>query len=63
MTQELQEKKIKKRLWSLLVVVLLLAAMLVTSVVGWFSISKTPRVNNKHELVAQIYSIRKQTKS
>ena len=46
MTQELQEKKIKKRLWSLLVVVLLLAAMLVTSVVGWFSISKTPRVNN-----------------
>ena len=34
MTQELQEKKIKKRLWSLLVVVLLLAAMLVTSVVG-----------------------------
>lgn len=42
MTQELQEKKIKKRLWSLLVVVLLLAAMLVTSVVGWFSISKTP---------------------
>ena len=46
MTQELQEKKIKKRLWSLLVVVLLLAAMLVTSVVGWFSISKTPRVKN-----------------
>lgn len=46
MTQELQEKKIKKRLWSLLVVVLLLAVMLVTSVVGWFSISKTPRVNN-----------------
>ncbi len=47
MTQELQqEKKTKKRLWSLLLVVLILGAMLATSVVAWFSISKTPRVNN-----------------
>lgn len=42
----LQEEKSKKRLRSLLPVVIVLAIMLVTSVVAWFTISKTPRVNN-----------------